>query len=120
VMRVTPIEKFGIESFFGCDGILFVLLCFGSGWLDGFVPLEGGCGGCCWTFGWRRGVIIIIVVVAQTDALVLEFSKAVGLVATSFTNSMSIQHSLICRTNSTNVNHLPINHRRLCFMSVRK
>jgi len=93
VMRVTPIEKFGIESFFGCDGILFVLLCFGSGWLDGFVPLEGGCGGCCWTFGWRRGVIIIIivVVVAQTEALVLEFSKAVGLVATSFLKKLGWQ-----------------------------
>jgi len=49
VMGVTPIEEFGIESFFGCNGVLF------GDWaveVGGFVALEGWGGGSgsfgCW------------------------------------------------------------------------
>ena len=42
MMGVSPIEEFGIESFFGCNGVLF------GDWaveVGGFVALEGWSGG---------------------------------------------------------------------------
>eukprot|EP00985_Skeletonema_marinoi_P007294 scaffold3200_cov106-Skeletonema_marinoi.AAC.3 len=41
-MGVSPVEEFGIESFFGCNGVLF------GDWaveVGGFVALEGWSGG---------------------------------------------------------------------------
>lgn len=55
MMRVAPVEDFGVESFFGGDGVLTM---FGRSVggvvgglmmivVGGFVPLE------CWGVGWK-------------------------------------------------------------------
>lgn len=62
-MRITPIEKFGVESFFGCNGVLFG----GAGGFSvvgslvvevgGLIALECGCGGC---WGWWSFYLVIV------------------------------------------------------------
>ena len=44
---VAPIEEFGVESFFGGNGVLL--------W-GGFVPLE------CWSSGWCGWTVLLLVV----------------------------------------------------------
>ena len=53
MMRVAPVEDFGVESFFGGDGVLTMFGRSVVGGLmmmivvGGFVPLE------CWGVGWK-------------------------------------------------------------------
>ena len=53
MMRVAPVEDFGVESFFGGDGVLTMFgRSVGGGLMmmivvGGFVPLE------CWGVGWK-------------------------------------------------------------------
>ncbi len=67
-MGVAPVEEFGVESFFGCNGVLLgdgglvkVVFCGFVGGrvmeVGGFVTLECGCGG-WWT--WWSFLIVIV------------------------------------------------------------
>jgi len=134
---VAPIEKFGLESFFGCNCVLFGVFVevVGGGWfvvvVGGLIALEGGCGGWgWWSFQWTLHVVVIVFGGwlgvgssgggggAERVVEGLDEAAAARFVTGSFTNRMSIQHPLISRTNLPNMNHLAINHGRLDRMTL--